>query len=143
MNNNRTLYARNAFAAAAVAFIGSVSALPAQAQDLSRGEVRASVVAAQKTGSLGSVGDQWGVTRDNRANATSNVSRAQVHAAAQRAVANGEVEAQLGDSYGYNVPATRSVQTRAEVREATIRALHNGNTVVGDSYGYASPAKAL
>ncbi|MCZ2497229.1 hypothetical protein GN316_10695 [Xylophilus sp. Kf1] len=32
MNNTRTLYARNAFAAAAVAFIGTVSALPVQAQ---------------------------------------------------------------------------------------------------------------
>lgn len=122
MNNTRTLYARNAFAAAAVAFIGTVSALPASAQEASRSQIQAPAATVQ-----------------------SSLSRAEVRASAERAVASGAIEAQVGNSYGYQLPRTNSLQSRAEVREATIRAIRNGqvDTLVGDSYGYGSPAKSL
>lgn len=122
MNNTRTLYARNAFAAAAVALIGSVSALPATAQEASRSQIQAS---ASKGSSI--------------------LSRAEVRASAERAVASGAIEAQMGNSYGYQLPRTSSLQSRAEVREDTLRAIRSGqvNTVVGDSDGHGSPAKAL
>ena len=122
MNNTRTLYARNAFAAAAVALIGSVSALPAGAQEASRSQVQPSV-----------------------AKVASTLSRAEVRASAERAVTSGAIETQMGNSYGYQLPRTISLQSRAEVREDTLRAIRNGqvNTVVGDSDGHGSPAKAL
>src|SRR5450830_1598742 len=119
MNNARTLYARNAFAAAAVALIGTVSALPATAQEASRSQVQAS--AGKVSGTL---------------------TRAEVRAAAERAVASGVIEAQLGNSYGYQVPRSSSLQSRAEVREDTIRAIRSGQvgTLVGDSDGQGSHA---
>lgn len=122
MNNTRTLYARNAFAAAAVAFIGTVSALPAIAQEAGRSQLQASV-----------------------ASSASTLSRAEVRASAERAVASGAIETQMGNSYGYQVPRTNSLQSRAEVREDTIRAIRSGqvNTLVGDSYGSGAPARTL
>jgi len=119
MNNNRTLYARNAFAAAAVAFIGTVSALPAAAQEAGRSQLQAPA-----------------------ATTSSGLSRAEVRASAERAVASGAIEAETGNSYGYRLPHTTSLQSRAEVREDTIRAIRNGQlgTLVGDSYGSSSKA---
>ena len=137
----RTLYARNAFAAAAMALIGTVSV---QAQDLTRTDVRNSVMAAQGEGSLGSVAAQWGLDTTGRPlNAGSSLTRAEVRAATERAIATGEIETRMGDSYGYQTPPANSTLTRAEVRDDTIRALRSGQVemLVGESYG--TPARAL
>ncbi|QHI98357.1 hypothetical protein GT347_10340 [Xylophilus rhododendri] len=138
MNANRTLYARNAFAAAALALLGSVAATPAFAQDATRTQARADVLAAQGDGSLGSVAAQYGLdTQARPLLGTSNISRADVRAVAERAVASGEIEAQLGDSYGARVPLAASSLSRAEVRAATVQALRDGRieAQVGESYG--------
>jgi hypothetical protein len=144
MNNNRTLYARNAFAAAALTLMGTVAALPAQAQQVSRAQVRADVIAAQANGSLGSVGAQWGVDTTGRPlNSGSTASRAEVRAEARQAVSSGEIDASIGDSYG-NAPAqTGSDLTRAEVKAATVQAARDGSLAanIGDSYGTAPIAQ--
>jgi hypothetical protein len=151
MTTARTLYARNAFAAAAIALISTVS-VQAQTQtptqNLSRADVRNSVIAAQGEGSLGSVAAQWGLDTTGRPlNAGSTLTRAEVRADAERAVASGEIEAQMGDSYGYETPQAESngSLSRADVRADTIRAIRSGKVemLVGESYGYGAPAKAL
>lgn len=139
-----TITARTAFAATAFALVGALSAVSAQAQDLTRAQVRDSVIAAQKAGTLPSVGDQWGFGAQSTG--ASNVSRAEVSANARRALANGEIEAQLGDSYAYGAqPATGSSLSRAEVRADTARAIQRGevNALVGNSYGYGAYGKSL
>jgi len=138
-----TITARTAFAASAFALIGALSSVSVQAQDLTRAQVRDSVVAAQKAGSLGSVGDQWGF--GPQSTAASTVSRAEVRATTRRALASGEVEAQLGDSYGYRIQATNGQLSRAEVRADTVRAIKSGevNALVGNSYGYGAYGKSL
>ena len=141
----RTLYARNAFAAAAIALIGTVS-VQAQTQGTTRADVRNSVIAAQGEGSLGSVAAQWGLDTTGRPlNAGSTLTRAEVRTATEQAIATGEVEAQTGESYGYEAPQANSQLSRAEVRADTIRAIRSGKVemLVGESYGYGAPAKAL
>ncbi|WPB56412.1 hypothetical protein [Xylophilus sp. GOD-11R] len=146
MNTNRTLYARNAFAAAALAMIGTVSTAPAFAQDATRIQLRADVAAAQGDGSLGSVAAQYGLDSQGRPLAgTSTATRAEVRAVAERAVADGEIEAQLGESYGAAVPVAASELSRAQVRDSAVQALRDGRIErqLGESYGAASVARRV
>lgn len=146
MNTNRTLYARNAFAAAALAMIGSVATAPAFAQDVTRAQLRAGVLAAQGEGSLGAIGPQYGVDLQGRPLVgTSTASRADVRAGAERAVADGEIEAQLGESYGAAVPVAASALSRSEVRAGAVQALRDGRIErqVGESYGSTAAARRV
>lgn len=146
MTTSRTLYARNAFAVAALTLMGSVAALPAQAQQVSREQVRADVIAAQGDGSLGSVAAQWGLdTTGHRLDGTSTATRAQVRAATEQAVASGEIDANLGNSYGAAPVQARSGLTRAEVRAATVEAARDGRleSQMGESYGAAPVAQRV
>lgn len=141
-----TLTARTAFAASAFALIGAFSSVSAQAQELTRAQVHASVIAAQKAGTMPTVGDQWGFGAQSTG--TSTVSRAQVRTATQRALASGQVEAQLGDSYGYNTQARQATDgrlSRAQVRADTARAIKSGevNALLGNSYGYGAYGNSL
>ena len=122
------LSARQLFAAAAIALVGSAAAVPALAQQATRTEVRAAVAAAQGDGSLGSVAAQWGLDTTGRPlNARSTATREDVRAQARQAVTSGATETMVGESYGVvAAPRTVSGTTRAEVRASTLQALRTG-----------------
>lgn len=137
MNTIRTTTVRNTIAAVAVALLGSVAATSVSAQELSRAEVRSQVIVAQGEGSLGSVANSYGYDDQGRFLAGSGqASRSEVKAAAAQAVTDGEIEAAMGNSYGFDVPVATGETSRAEVKAATVRALRDGTIAaqMGNAY---------
>jgi len=136
MNTTRTLYSRNVFAAAALALIGSVAAVPVQAQQLSRAEVRAATAQAIASGEVDALlADSYA---SHAPSTTSQRSRADVRAEAERGIADGSIAAMTGESYATAVPkAGQGTLTRAEVRAATVQAARSGrlDAQLGESYG--------
>ncbi len=106
MTTSRTLYSRNAFAAAALTLLGTVAAMPAQAQTSSRAPVRAGTEQAQAGNRVESVfGENYGPVAPQ---ATSARTRAEVRDATTLAHEAGTLVAPLGEGDG-----TRPVALRA------------------------------
>ncbi|WPB55388.1 hypothetical protein [Xylophilus sp. GOD-11R] len=123
--------------AAAVVMLGSFAATSAFAQNLTRADVRAQVIAAQGEGTLGSVAAPYGYdTAARPITGASRQTRAQVTAATEHALADGEIDAQLGESYGAKTPVAAGATSREQVKAAAARALRDGtiNAQLGESY---------
>jgi len=108
MTAQRTLYARNAFAAASLALIGTLSAAPVQAQQpagTTRAQVRAGAEAAVASGELtAQMGDQYGLVAPT---ASSTLRRADVRAVAEQEVREGRIDAHLAENDGTRPLALR------------------------------------